>query len=666
MVHQVMEREEPSTPTETSTAQTSSLSTPHLSSTEPSPGFPRTSDAAAAATSNSVPSLRFPRPLGNRQLTNWVSSSSPDIMQPGTILDDEASLAELGYDIIGTDGESQAESTTSSTDYQRTDDIQSLTGTDTGTDVDTTGGDTDSSDDEDEVTQDDAVAHRSPSRSTTHSNIGSQDATDAETLVDRSLESPTSFDMYGIPNVHTSGNKPQAVEETRPQPPTPNLDFSSDDDDLGSADTEKLPQSPSVECKPTTASKVYLGTIGNFYEWISNSLKERRHVLILDATIVLVLVALSGAVLTNKYLSSPQTPRILSTVPVASVSPALVATTEVASLSTTAITTTSTAKQQNTALQTDSSAASLNFMPLGRGPAQLQKETKSLSPAQTICSAERANRNQLLIKIPRDIKASWLAKDAILIAVSRGAHDLQTQMTLVEEGFLIEIPLAEAHGVMDVSIATTRKPKVNESFQVNFGSHMLTGAFGVGKQLVKSLRQKVVDTVNETTLWVEEAYIPSLDVVSRQVCDQTVSISDSLQQRFREARRAAFQLPARFTSQVVDHIKQSVDGNTISQRATQAQLELSRTALDVRDELALGLLTAQLNSKLWWLKVRGKEEEHQRYLINAEAYYKKMSADAHEARRERAVNAAREIHDLKKQEDRKAHSPLWSKGNKAQ
>ncbi|KAI0184639.1 hypothetical protein EV127DRAFT_350010 [Xylaria flabelliformis] len=477
-----------------SSSSTSPHSTPRIANSEPSPEPPYTEEL-----SDSVLSLRFPRPAGNRQLSNWISSSSPDIMQPGSVPDVDPSLTELGYDIIGTDGESQAESVASSFDYQKSEDIQSLAGTDV---------DTDSSDDEDNTLHETTIS----------------DATIVE-----HVEHP---------------------------------------EDTIAAETEET----------------------------------------LD---------------------------MLSTVPVASV-PIIVP--SISAKTTYSVTTpTPTSSQAPNALQTASSSNGLMFIPFGKDNTQTSVATIPLSTA--VCSAELSGRDEIIIKIPQSIKSSWLAKDAILIAVSRGLQDIPTKVSSVDEGFLIQVPLKEAHGVLAVTIATTHKPHINESFRINFGTYRFTEALDAGKQLVRGFAQKVVDTVNGTTSWVEDTYIPALDVVSKQVCGQTASVSESVLHGLQEATDTILAIPNR----VIAQIQQSLDTRAIRRRVSQLQLELAREKDNVRDELGMAMLRSRVNSRLLWLKLQGKTEEHGRYLSKVEVFLKEEHARIESARAERTARTKKQI-----------------------
>ncbi|KAH9883864.1 hypothetical protein F4778DRAFT_583849 [Xylariomycetidae sp. FL2044] len=645
-----MEQPKSSTPTGTPNTVPPTRSTP----TSPLTSCPATNKLSHIPSdiSNSVPSLRFPRPLGNKQLTNWVSSSSPDIMRPGNIADDDPSLSELGYDVIGTDGESQAESTTSSFDYHRPDDVQSLAGTDNGTDLDTNEADTESSDSDEEDTVQHDMAMVDATDVETFECAREDDDVDVEKLANQSLENPTSFAHQEMAGFHRLALDDQIhareLLDAMHKFTAPTHHSDSDDKDDGTS----LPSIPM-----TVGSQwARLDEIRKICRAAYRHVRDNARLLAMLSG----LVVLYAVIMVTKFgfFSSPTT-RGLSVVPVASVSSVTVP--SVAhGVSTTNSKATSTATSKYKALQTDSSSKSLVPLTYGKDKTLTSGAHPTLKHAA--CSVELYSRNQMIIKIPHEYKSAWQTKNAILIAVSRGGEDVPTSnLSWVDEGVLIDVPLTEAHGVLSVSIATTRKPTIRKTFRVNFSGHRLTEAFDAGRQLVKCFAQRVVDTVNETTMWVEETYIPALDIVSKQVCDQTASVSDSLWHGLRTTGNAAMSLPRRLGSQVAGQVQESINSDKLSSRVDQVRLGIARQVQDARDEFALTLLTAQLNSRLWWLKMQGNEKEYDRYLGRADAYFREKRASADIARRQRGATINEQILSHRKQESRESRTAFWNK-----
>ncbi|KAI1125191.1 hypothetical protein F5Y10DRAFT_12743 [Nemania abortiva] len=605
-------------------------STPRLANSEPNPEPPYTEDL-----SDSVLSLRFPRPAGNRQLTNWISSSSPDIMHPGSLPDEDPSLTELGYDIIGTDGESQAESIASSFDYQKSDDIQSLAGTDV---------DTDSSDDEETALNDTVI-----SDATIIDEVRQDDAAEAEALnmVNQSLENPTSLSLSNF-SPFTSVSYLDRIRTHEPDAVIGGQPSTVEDISLVGQKalmTESLAVN-AVEHSVSHSSKTARDQ--GILQFALEYLHEKRRILTVSGIILLSICSLVA----KSLLFSASVPRELSTVPVASV-PVVVSS---PSLKTTnsLVTPTPTSSQTPNALQTASSPNGLLFIPFGKD--NVQTDSITVPSSATICSAELSGRDEIMVKIPQSIKSSWLAKDAILIAVSRGLQDISTKVSSVDEGFLIQVPLKEAYGVLGVTIATTRKPRINEFFPINFGTYRFTEALDVGRQLVRGFAQRVVDTVNGTTSWVEETYIPALDVVSKQVCVQTASVSGSVIHGLRDATDAILAMPSRLIAQM----QHSLNVKPLLRRVSQLQLELTQETENVRDELRMAVLMSRVNSKLLWLKLQGKAEEHGQYFSKVEIYLKERRAHVESARAERAERTKKQIRAWHERDRPVTKSSFWS------
>ncbi|KAI0199984.1 hypothetical protein F4808DRAFT_197891 [Astrocystis sublimbata] len=594
----------------------SPLSTPRIANSEPSP-----EPSHVEELSDSILNLRFPKPAGNRQLSNWISSSSPDIMQPGSITDTDLSLSELGYDVIGTDGESQAESVASSFDYQQSDGIQSLAGTDV---------DTDSSDDEDSnlhetTTSDTTVVHvedraLAAQRETEREAAAAMDR--SLEMVERSLENPTNLSLAGF-SPFTSVTLPDLSGKHEP--------FAVEDTSLVATDALTEPMSMEtaqqfVSHSPKASPKA---------ERLPKTARDAFR-LVQPALTVMVLLMLP--MLANYLMGSMlMVPKELATVPVASV-PVVVSS---SSTSTTSFAATPTTAISGTpdALQTSSSRNGLGLFPFGKDDTQTELTVATTPSPAPVCSVERVGRDEILVRIPQRVKNSWLFNDALLIAVSRELHDVPTKVSSVDDGFLIRVPLSEAYGALDVTIATSHKPRVNKSFRVHFAMAGFTDALDAGKQLVRGFAQRVVDTVNGTTSWVEDTYIPAMDVVSKHVSSQTASMSQSVLHGLQEATDNLFAIP----NQIVAQIRRSLDMKTALRRMSQLQLELTQEMNNVHEELRVAVLKSRLSSRLLWLKLRGKAEEHGQYSSKAELFLKEQRGRFESARAERAERTKQRI-----------------------
>jgi len=230
-------------------------------------------------------------------------------------------------------------------------------------------------------------------------------------------------------------------------------------------------------------------------------------------------------------------------------------------------------------------------------PSAVPADTEVKAPVNsgnTVCSVRVYSPTEFLVEIPSQNKAVWLARGAIDIAVRRSDDAIKTKFSSVDEGVLVELDPKDAYGVLNVSVATTRRPKINETFQVDFGTSALTEAFEAGLRILQNTLGKV---------WrPEEAH-----------------------QIFEDARR----LPLEAIS-VLEHASEAVRNHTAGTiewvtgevRAELAAQRKLANALGV--ELRLGVIQAQIASRLWWLKMRGKADQYAEYEQNGSRFLKKM------------------------------------------
>jgi hypothetical protein len=97
----------------------------------------------------------------------------------------------------------------------------------------------------------------------------------------------------------------------------------------------------------------------------------------------------------------------------------------------------------------------------------------------------------------------------------------------------------------------------------------------------------------------------------------------------------------------------------VERRIIQAEAELWRQTMDLRDEMASNLATAQIQAKLIWLKVQGKTQEHNKYLAAAGPFLEKKRAEARKLRQLRAEETVNFIRALHKQGRPAGKTSFW-------
>jgi hypothetical protein len=120
-----------------------------------------------------------------------------------------------------------------------------------------------------------------------------------------------------------------------------------------------------------------------------------------------------------------------------------------------------------------------------------------------------------------------------------------------------------------------------------------------------------------------------------------------------EAGEAAHEFSARLGAQATNHFKGSLNSDAMAKRWKSVREEADRQARRAEDlsaQLDLSILRAQVASRLWWLKIQRKTEEHDRYQQRAEVYVAQKYQEAFKARRERADMEKKELRARRKKE----------------
>ncbi|KAK4114212.1 hypothetical protein N656DRAFT_680390, partial [Canariomyces notabilis] len=215
------------------------------------------------------------------------------------------------------------------------------------------------------------------------------------------------------------------------------------------------------------------------------------------------------------------------------------------------------------------------------------------SAKKTTCSVHIHGPTELLVAIPGRNRALWLAHGAIDIDVYRGTEPLKTKLSSVDEGVLVELAAKDAYGILNVSVVTSRRPKINETFEVDFGKSAVSEAIDAGLQIFQGAIQKVSARFGEASQLVEDTYVPAVSKLSAAFGHALAAARDH-----RSAVRRA-------TSQAREHIVRQLES-----------AEKLRKGVDV------SILQAQIASRLWYLKMQGRMEEYAEYQRKASEFLK--------------------------------------------
>ncbi len=273
------------------------------------------------------------------------------------------------------------------------------------------------------------------------------------------------------------------------------------------------------------------------------------------------------------------------------------------------VTSTQTVQVSQTKSSTSTLASALSLAGfLSDRPSAVPADVETKTPAnsgKTVCSVRVHSPTEFLVAIPSQNKAVWLAKGAIDIAARRGDETIKTKFSSVDEGVLVELDQKDAHGVLNISVVTTRRPKINETFQVDFGKSAVAEALEAleaGLQMLQNVLGKAP--------WNSEA---------RQLLEDARNLPNEFVAAMEQASGA-------FRGHTAGAIERAT-GNVRDYLARQA-----RTAELNRKELELSIVQAQIVSRLWWLRIQGKTEEYVQYERNASRLLKMMNERIRNAR----------------------------------
>jgi hypothetical protein len=272
------------------------------------------------------------------------------------------------------------------------------------------------------------------------------------------------------------------------------------------------------------------------------------------------------------------------------------------------------------------------------------------SSNKSICTAEVLGDREILIRIPSATKLSWLTKEAISVNITRGNNTVDTERAYSsDEGIVLLLPKKEAYGVLNISIITTKKPRVNETFQVDFGTSATQAWQSFVDKLSSLLPEenildpKVFTQMLETAEnLAEEARVQSqstlvrMEEFSRIAIEQAVSASDGLAELAKSISLGAAKRSAIISKEI---------GIQISEAESKISEQLE-SFQRLREPLDQGLFKAQVRSKLWWLKLQGKEDEYRNY--------ERRAAEANRMKVEEIRKTRQAIAEQKKKEHRAA------------
>lgn len=299
------------------------------------------------------------------------------------------------------------------------------------------------------------------------------------------------------------------------------------------------------------------------------------------------------------------------------------------------VTSTKTVRVSQEQPSTSTLASALSFAGLlSDRPSAVPVEPEAKRPSspqkKALCSVRVYSPTEFLVAIPSRNKAMWLAQGAIDIDVYRGDDRLKTKISSVDEGVLVELGSSDAYGVLNVSVVTSRKPKINETFQIDFGKATVVEALEAGLQLLQEGLKKVSSSIDDASHLLEDMF--SLPEAGLQLLQEGLKKVSSSTGDASHLLEDMFALPDELLS-FLERASETARRRAIGTANWAANDVRERIARDLqaaetlRQGVELSILQAQITSKLWWLKVQGKTDEYAAYKRNASRLLKMKHAE---------------------------------------
>ncbi|KAM3087293.1 hypothetical protein ACMFMG_001394 [Clarireedia jacksonii] len=354
--------------------------------------------------------------------------------------------------------------------------------------------------------------------------------------------------------------------------------------------------------------------------WIRN-LPEWRSLLPLGLLALSVLAAVVSGGPNSWKMSSPAisvNSKAMSTEPVTTSSlkndPAAVS---ITSVQTSVATSTRTVTVTQAPPSGPNNLAVVPPMEVGKVAQAAQKVVKADSKCR-VCKAEILGDKEILIRIPTTTKLSWLTKEAMSVKIMRYNATVETERAYsTDDGIVLSLSKKEAHGVLNVSVITTRRPKINETFQVDFGSNTI--------QNMQDLLGRFYTFFKEDTVIVDGQTLADVRVAAEKVLSDARESSQTTLAGMDEARRQAVERAASITAQLTESARtmtleaakrSAIISHEVGSQIVEAEKVIAKqlqSLQNIREPLDDGILKAQVRSKLLWLKMLGKEAEYDDY-----------------------------------------------------
>jgi hypothetical protein len=218
----------------------------------------------------------------------------------------------------------------------------------------------------------------------------------------------------------------------------------------------------------------------------------------------------------------------------------------------------------------------------------------------------------VFVWIPPDVQKAWLSKGCVTITATKHDTFIDTIISAAENGIVIKFPSEPAHGTINLTLATTCRPKVHKVMTVDFGQSTVETLLERSRQLrsdLSDLLQPAAQNFGD--------FMHSLGSLPQQIRNEATMWSNH------SATAKAFSDTFGHT---FEHARQSTREAWALARKPPAVL------CDMQEQAETSLLNAQISAALWWYKITGRIEEANEYRHKASKLMKERAASPSKAK----------------------------------
>ncbi|PHH83427.1 hypothetical protein CDD82_1081 [Ophiocordyceps australis] len=259
---------------------------------------------------------------------------------------------------------------------------------------------------------------------------------------------------------------------------------------------------------------------------------------------------------------------------------------------------------------------------------------------EPVISFTPRSQTDILIRVSNDIKKHWLAKNCLTVGALRQDSLVKTSISPVNDGLLLKFPSSEANGILQLSFTTSCRPKLHRVMSVYFSPSV---AEEVYYETTRYLAQKVPAFVSTTMAEAKQHFQgvrQALGAASKMLGHSVVDVSGNLANRMDDIMADVYR-SIKVKGDAMKRIRSATEeiavafANISSLRTRQQLIRIRELRSKVQLYLHLGLLDAQVSAKSWWLKAMLRREERIEYTRKAKEYLARQRSAAQEAKQTR-------------------------------